>query len=189
MENVYEKCPELGNDRWLLRLVTEDDSTDLMEVYGDKNAVPFFNSDNCHGDNFYYPTKEKMDQAIDFWLYSYGEKYFVRFAVIDKAAGKAVGTIEAFHRPYREDFGEVGVIRLDLGSAYETADVIKDILSVIIPPSFGLFDCNEIISKCPIYAVERSKAFLDFGFTPDGRCLVGDDGYAYNGYWIIKKTE
>ena len=29
-----------------------------VNVYGDKNALPFFNSDNCHGDNFYYPDEE-----------------------------------------------------------------------------------------------------------------------------------
>ena len=38
---------------------------DILKIYSDKNALPFFNSDNCHGDNFYYPTKEKMDSAID----------------------------------------------------------------------------------------------------------------------------
>ena len=58
MNNVYEECPILENDRFLLRFVTKEDATDLLKVYSDKNALPFFNSDNCHGDNFYYSTKE-----------------------------------------------------------------------------------------------------------------------------------
>lgn len=37
-------------------------------MYSDKNALPFFNSDNCHGDNFYYPNEDRMRQAIKFWL-------------------------------------------------------------------------------------------------------------------------
>ena len=106
MKDVYESCPEFEDGTWLLRFVRKEDADDLLAVYGDRNALPFFNSDNCHGDNFYYNTKEKMDKAIDFWLYSYGQKYFVRWTVIEKTAGKAVGTIEMFRRPAGADFGE-----------------------------------------------------------------------------------
>ncbi len=51
MKNVYEECPRFENERWLLRFVKASDSEDLLKVYGDKNALPFFNSDNCDGDN------------------------------------------------------------------------------------------------------------------------------------------
>ena len=51
---------------FLLRPVEEGDAPDLLEVYGDKTALPFFNSDNCDGDNFYYPTLERV--AEDFYL-------------------------------------------------------------------------------------------------------------------------
>lgn len=187
MKNVYDNCPVLENDKWLLRLVEKDDTDDLLSVYGDKKALPYFNSDNCHGDNFYYPTKEKMASAVDFWIYSYNEKYFVRWTIVDKATSKAIGTIEMFHRPSNGDFGEVGVIRLDVGSDYENEESLRGILSVIIPPAYELFDCNEIISKVPIYAVEREKAFLGYGFKRTDTCLVGENGYAYNGYCMITK--
>ena len=102
--NVYENCPVLESEKYLLRLVKTDDVNDLLEVYGDKNALPFFNSDNCSGDNFYYPTKEKMEAAVGFWLYSYEKKWFVRWAIIDKTASMAIGTIEMFHRTAEDDF-------------------------------------------------------------------------------------
>ena len=57
---IYEKCQVLESRRFLLRLVEDQDCDDLLKVYSDKNALPFFNSDNCDGDNFYYPTKERM---------------------------------------------------------------------------------------------------------------------------------
>ena len=63
MKNVYEECPKFENERWLLRLVEKSNVDDLLKVYGDKNALPFFNSDNCDGDNFYYHTKELMDNV------------------------------------------------------------------------------------------------------------------------------
>ena len=66
MTDVYEKCPIIETDKVLLRPACKEDSVQLLKIYSDKNALPFFNSDNCHGDNFYYPTKEKMDSVIDF---------------------------------------------------------------------------------------------------------------------------
>lgn len=187
MANVYDVCPSFESDRWLLRLTTKEDSEELLSVYSDKNALPFFNSDNCHGDNFYYPTRERMDSAIDFWIYSYGEGYFVRWTIIDKKVEKAVGTIELFHRESDGNFGEVGVLRLDLGSAYEREDTISEILSIIIEPAYELFDCDEIISKVPIYAVERIEAFSKFGFTKSEVCLNGLENKKYYDYWIVKK--
>ena len=58
--NIYEECPVLENDLFLLRMVEENDVKDLLKVYSDIKAVPLFNSDNCHGDNFYYETIERM---------------------------------------------------------------------------------------------------------------------------------
>lgn len=98
MSNVYEICPVLENEQFLLRLIEEKDAKDLVKVYGDKNALPFFNSDNCNGDNFYNPTEEGMSEAIKYWLWEYSRKGFVRFTICDKERGEAVGTIEFFKR-------------------------------------------------------------------------------------------
>ena len=67
--NIYEKCPVLESDKFIIRLFQDDDCDDLLMVYSDKNALPFFNSDNCDGDNFYYATKERMTEAIGFGIW------------------------------------------------------------------------------------------------------------------------
>ena len=188
MSNVYENCPVLENERFLLRFVQKDDAGDLLKVYSDKNALPFFNSDNCDGDNFYYSTIERMEKAIDFWLSSYETRWFVRWAIIDKEASKAIGSIELFNRSADDDFNGVGVLRLDVGSRYEESALLENILSIIVEPAYELFECETIITKAPIYAVERIKALQDCGFEKSDSLLVGtNDHYAYNGYWIIKK--
>ena len=64
----------------MLRPACKEDSVQLLKIYSDKNALPFFNSDNCHGDNFYYPTKEKMDSAIDSMIPA---SFFVDFIVFN----------------------------------------------------------------------------------------------------------
>ena len=62
-------------------------------------------------------------------LYSYKEKWFVRWAIIEKSTGKAIGTIEMFKRLSEDAFNESGIMRLDVGSSYEKTDkllVAKD---------------------------------------------------------------
>lgn len=188
--DIYESCPKLESRRFLLRLIDEEDLDDLIEIYSDKNALPFFNSDNCHGDNFYYPTKEKMQKAIRFWITSYKERWFVRWTIVDKSIGKAIGTIEMFHRESDDAFNHCGVIRVDVGSRYENAADIYDILSLIIPPSFDLFRCAEVITKAPIYAVERTEALKKIGFHESEHRMIGTyDRYVYKDYWTIGEKD
>ena len=135
MSNIYENVPKFKSEKFLLRFVDKDDVEDLFAVYSDKNSLPFFNSDNCDGDNFYYPTKDKMEEAIDFWIKSYQTKWFVRWVIIDKISLKAIGTIELFNRTSEDKFNGMGVLRLDLKSEYEKEEVIKEILELIVSPT------------------------------------------------------
>lgn len=188
MKNVYASVPSFENEKYFLRFVQSDDANNLLEVYSDKNALPFFNSDNCHGDNFYYPTLEKMKDAIDFWLKSYDSKWFVRWAIIDKNSNKAIGTIELFHREADDFFNHTGILRLDLKSNYEEADDIKSIVELIKDAAFSLFETDRIATKIPNYAIERTTAFTELGFNKTEEFLIGTmDGYAYKDYWICDK--
>ena len=80
--DVYEICPQFASDRYLLRQTSMADREDLLKVYSDRKAVPIFNSDNCTGD-FYMTTPEDMANCIDFWLREYGQRYYVRWSIID----------------------------------------------------------------------------------------------------------
>ena len=98
MKDIYRSFENFENERYLLRAVTMADAPALLRVYSDEHALPFFNSDNCHGDNFYYTTLERMQKAIDFWQDSYDNGWFVRWCIADKAAGQVIGTVELFTR-------------------------------------------------------------------------------------------
>lgn len=102
--NIYEKCPILENDKFIIRLFQDDDCDDLLMVYSDKNALLFFNSDNCDGDNFYYATKERMTEVIGFWHMAYENGWFVRFSIVDKTVSNVVGTVELCVRVSEDNF-------------------------------------------------------------------------------------
>ena len=64
MTNPYETCPIFENESYLIRMIDESDAPDLLLVYSDEKAVPFFNSDNCGGDDFYMTRLEYVQGAI-----------------------------------------------------------------------------------------------------------------------------
>jgi len=183
---IYDKFPTFENDELLLRPVGKEDCTDLLAVYSDKNALPFFNSDNCDGDNFYYPTIERMNDALLFWQSAYENKWFARWAVVEKADSKVIGTIELCRRASDDVFNGAAILRIDVRSDREKEDCLLRIGSLIVPPTYELFECKTIITKAPVYAIERISALQKLGFQKSEHFLIGKTGYAYDGYWSIE---
>ena len=150
-----------------MRKLEVRDTSDLLSVYSDEKSVPLFNSDNCNGDDFHYTSLERMQHAVEFWLWSYTNKYFVRFSIIDKRIQKVIRTIELFHRDSKDYFNRCGLLRLDLKSDYD------------------LFDCDMVATKIPTFAGERKAAAVQNGFFVSDKALVGgDDGKVYTNYYV-----
>lgn len=183
--NIYEKCPVLESTKFIIRLFEDKDCDDLLKVYSDKMALPFFNSDNCDGDNFYYATKERMEEAIKFWRLSYENGWFARLSIIDKTSSTVIGTVELCLRVSEDEFNNMGILRIDVRSDYEKEDILYDIFSLITPQLEELIGCMGVLTKAPIYAVERIKAVQRAGFTKSEHLLIGKTGYAYDGYWTV----
>lgn len=182
--NVYDKCPILKNNRFILRQTGLKDVVDLLKVYSDEKAMPLFNSDNCV-DDFKYTTVERMKQAIEFWNDEYKRKYYVRWSIIDKETNCAIGTIELFNRKADDYFNNCSLLRLDLRSDYEQAEIIRKILEIIIPKTKELFDCAFIATKAIPKAEERIKTLISMGFTASKEKLVGHKGELYGDYWVL----
>jgi hypothetical protein len=186
MKNVYSEIPVLKNDRFILRAIREEkDADDLLTVYSDEKAVPFFNSDGCNGDDFHYDSMERMRTAIGFWDYAYRLKCFVRWAIEDKENTVVIGTIELFNRSAGDYFSNCGLLRLDLRSDYETKDRIECILSILIPGAEELFAYDKIATKAIADAGERILALESLGFRLSEEVLIGHDGAKYDSYYVM----
>lgn len=184
--DVYEHCPQLSSERFLLRQTRMEDRDDLLKVYSDVAAVPIFNSDNCTGD-FYITTPEDMENCIRFWLGEYGQRYYVRWSIVDLSLGEAVGTIELFNRTAGDFYNDMGLLRLDLRSDYEKGESISAILGLLLPEAYELFSCDAIATKIPPCAQARKAALCAMGFRYCPEPLLGHDGTAYGDYYIIHK--
>ena len=187
MKNVYKNCPSFENESYLLRMARIDDKTDLLKVYSDKSAVPFFNSDNCGDDNFYYTTESRMEEAIEYWLWEYSRRGLVRWSVVSKNTNEVIGTIELFHRQAKDYFTNCGLLRLDIRSDYEISEKIVDVLKLIIKPAYNLFDCDKIATKAINTATERISALYKLGFEYSEEKLIGHDGTSYDSYFLLNK--
>ena len=184
--NIYKVCPTLESRRFLLRMVESKDCDDLLKVYSDRIALPFFNSDNCDGDNFYYHTMEKMAEALDFWKTAYKNGWFVRLSIVDKTQSSVIGAIEICLRVSEDAFNNMGILRVDVRSDYENESDLFEIISLITPHMKEMLGCEGVITKVPIYAVERMRVIQKAGFIKSEHYLIGKNGYAYDNYWTVK---
>lgn len=188
MVNPYEKCPVFENENYLIRFIDASDAPDLLLVYSDEKAVPFFNSDNCGGDDFHFTLLEHVKGAIDAWQQEYQRRGFVRWSIIDKNSRQAIGTIELFNRQSEDYFNNCGILRLDLRSDYECEEPIFEILSLITHPTFELFDCQMIATKIPPFASERKSAVERLGFKVSYEKLIGwHSKEVYTDYYVLQK--
>lgn len=185
--NIYRNCPVIQNENFILRLVADGDLNDLLKIYSDEKAVPFFNGDNCHGDDFHYTTTERMRAALDFWKQAYENGWFVRLAIVDKASDEVIGTVEEFRRDENDFFTNCGLLRLDLRSDYEKSEKIFDILSLISVKSFDMFGCDKVATKAVPSATERIKALSACGYVKSREPLIGHDGTKYYDYYVLYK--
>lgn len=158
----YRQCPVYETEHFCLRLIEAEDAAPLLACYSDPKAQAFFNSDNCQGD-FKMTKLEDIQNCVNAWIDAYNGQHFVRFAIVDKASGQAVGTIEMFGRvgAYQT---ERGVLRLDIASAYETEPLLHELFAVCDREFFALFDLDEMVTKAIPEATVRIAALKSLGF-------------------------
>ncbi|GHU83212.1 hypothetical protein AGMMS50284_6370 [Clostridia bacterium] len=179
MNDVYKICPSYNKRLISLHQTIKNDAADLLKCYSDKKSVLLFNSDNCHGDDFYYATPERMEQAIDFWNFSYKEKYFVRWSIVVNETDEVVGTVEMFHRTADDEFNHTGILRIDLRSDFEKEEIINEILEIANENFYELFDVEVIFSKAISVAEEKIKAFHTNDYLIFEKPFIGYLDYYY----------
>ena len=172
-----------------LRNLTINDWKELIVVYKDAMCIPFFNSDNCHGDIFYYSTEERMKKAINFWLESMSKGYFVRRVIVDNSNNRAIGTIEYFVRNNEENYNDAIVLRVDVHHYYEKKKPLVKIFRLAVKEAFETCNCNNLITKGWEYAVERRNALQFLGFNEMSEPLIGHEKEKYCNYWKIKNND
>ena len=180
MPNPYTACPTFDTEHFHLRLVKLSDAEDLLKCYGDPKAQALFNDDNCNT-NFHFTSENYLENYIKSWLEAYENKHFVRFAIVDKASEKAVGTIEMFGMvgAYKSPRG---VLRVDICSEYEQPEFLDPLFTLCVREFFPLFKPEHMLHKAVPSAVHRIAILQKLGFEP-----IDIPDRPHN--WILNKPE
>ncbi len=181
--DVYTHCPVLIGPNLILKQVEMVDAEELLLCYSDEKALPFFNADNCDGDDFHYTTLSRMQEAILFWQDSYEDKCFVRFTITGRHSGETFGTVEMFHRVAEDAFNHCGVLRLDLRSDCETPVRIEEVLYLANKYLYDLFGVDVIITKCIPEASVREICLKRYGYQRSSDKLLG----RYSDYYVRER--
>jgi len=156
-DDPYANCPEFETESFHLRLVREEDAEDLL-------ASSIFAGR--------YATLEEMKRCIHSWLDEYKNRYYIRFAVLDKKTKKAIGTIEVFDNIHREKRWKLDAVRhgfvlhIDLAVPYETREYISELLQLADEELFRLFDFEYLLIRAVPAAAERIAALTAAGYEP-----------------------
>ena len=117
------------------------------------------------------------------WQREYEQKYYVRWAVVYKRTGKAIGTIELFNRQAGDYFTDCGLLRLDLRSDYENEECISSILALIVLEAKDMFGCKMIATKAVAAAEQRICVLKKMGFVLSREVVMGHDGTGFGDYY------
>lgn len=178
----YSICPVYDTRSFTLRLVRPEDAVDLLRCYSDPESIPLFNSDNCRY-GFSMHKLDDMRNCIEAWLQEYRERRFVRFSIIDKQLGRAIGTIEFFTRTElsADVQHEIAIMRLDLESGYERTAEIDELLELIETRFSEIFTFTSLLTK----AVPEATARTGVLFTRGYKKVERSTSLPYNNYYML----
>lgn len=172
-----------------LRDLKLDDWKELIVVYKDVMCVPFFNSDNCHGDIFYYSTEERMKKAIRFWMESASKGHFTRKVIVDNSNHRAIGTIEYFVRQNEANYNDAILLRVDVHHYYEQKKALVKIFRIAMKEAYSTFGRMPLITKGWDYAVERKEALSFLGFKECEEPPIGHENESFQHYWLAQNKD
>ena len=134
-DELFANYKTLESDRLLLRPITLDDTSDLFEIYSNKEVMLYFDDREAFKD---ISEAEKM--AKDY-VEALKNKWSMRWGIVLKETGKLIGTC-GFHAI--SDYDKRIEIGYDLNRDYWGKKVMKEALSMIISFAFENSDVNRI---------------------------------------------
>ena len=134
-----------------------------------------------------FDTPEKMRRAMDFWRTSWEQGWFVRWAIALRS--EVIGTVELCRREESPDdpYSGMGILRVDVGSAWEKSDVLAAVMDALLPDAYALFNCRTLMTKAAPYAVARVATLTECGFVRSDKPVMGHHGERFEYYWVREK--
>ena len=92
--------------------------------------------------------------------------------------GCAARTVELCRRGESPDdpYSGMGILRVDVGSAWEKSDVLAAVMDALLPDAYALLNCRTLMTKAAPYAVARVATLTECGFVRSDKPVMGHHG-------------
>lgn len=179
IKSPFIYCPRLKNNRIRIRQLRLDDADKLLSCYQQQGKAPTYFNLDFSNETIPCQNKEQVKNLLKFYLSQSKSKKSVYWTVIDLFNNNSIGVISITPLEKNEDYKNVGLLRMDIKSEYETKEIISAILNMT-EQLYELFDLNTIISKAWLTSRHRINAMLENGFKESfDRYLIKKDGYFF----------
>lgn len=81
----------------------------------------------------------------------------------------------------------MGILRVDVGSAWEKSDVLAAVMDALLPDAYALLNCRALMTKAAPYAVARVATLTECGFMRSDKPVMGHHGERFEYYWVREK--
>ena len=151
--------PPIESPRLRIRLVESSDIADLLQVNGDEEVTRFLP---------YAPWSSIADGEA--WLARMNALSAagtaLQFAIIEKASGRAIGTLLLFRYDEASARAEIGYV---MGRAQWGRGFTHEALGALLESAFGTVGLNRIEANVEPDNVASNKLLLKLGFVLEGR--------------------
>ena len=134
-EELFLNYMELQSERLLLRKLTDQDVSDVFEIYSDPEVMLYFD------DRYAFTEPSEAEQMISGYHNAIHDKTGMRWGIVLKDSGKLIGTC-GFHAI--SDYHKRIEIGYDLNRNYWGNGFMSEALPLIIDYAYNISDVNRV---------------------------------------------
>lgn len=158
-EELFLNYMELQSERLLLRKLTDQDVSDVFEIYSDPEVMLYFD------DRYAFTEPSEAEQMISGYNQAIRNWNGMRWGIVLKASGKLIGTC-GFHAI--SDYHKRIEIGYDLNRNFWGKGFMSEALSLIIDHVYSHSEVNRI-EACVEIPNKASRSLLEkLGFRMEG---------------------
>lgn len=155
---MFNKFPTLETERLLLRELNVSDADDLFEIFGSEEVTKYYGM-------YVFKEIEEIKKMIRYFIDGFKEERQIRWCIVEKLSGKAIGTC-GFHSISQLHFRvEIGY---ELSETYWGQGYMHEALQRIV--KYGFEELNFMRIEGLIYPDNKAsrKSLEKLGFKEEG---------------------
>lgn len=169
---MFEIFPILETNRFILRQVKDGDCGDIYDIYSEKEAVKYQQTNPM-------TTIEQAKKSVEAFLRGFNEKRFIRWCITEKEADKVLGLITLNNFDRNNSSATIGYM---LNKRYWRKNIMSEVGEKVINYGFKTLNLHRIEASIHPDNIASIKlcsklGFLEEGLRKESAYNIATDGY------------